>query len=185
VGSLQAATLAELVATGERRGVGRLADAEAMTLPAEAALDAVIDALPASVGGWVPVLADDLSVLGIVSSTDVVRGWQHTMRGAVRRLTRAATSTTAVEGIVAPDSPLVGRPVSSLPLPRGAIVVSTLRDGTLRFPDAEQCLREGDQVTVLVRAGDVDTVRAALGPVPDAGGTSRPGGSGPGSAFRS
>jgi predicted transcriptional regulator len=74
IGSLQAATLTKLVDGGDERGrAGRVADVEAMTLPSDAGLDAVIDALPASKGGWVPVLDDDMRVLGIISTGDVVR----------------------------------------------------------------------------------------------------------------
>lgn len=163
IGSLQAATLAGLPDEERARTAGRVADVEAMTLPSEAALDAVIDALPASKGGWVPVLDDDMRVLGIISTTDLVRGWQHTMRGAVRRLTEAATSTTAVEGAVSAGSPVVGTAVSSLRLPKGAIVVSAQRQGTFHFPDAEMLLEEGDVLTVLARGGDAAGVRAALG----------------------
>lgn len=163
IGSLQAATLAGIVSEDHARTAGRVADVEAMTLPSEAALDAVIDALPASKGGWVPVLDDDMRVLGIISTTDLVRGWQHTMRGAVRRLTEAATSTTAVEGAVGAGSPVVGATISSLRLPKGAIVVSAQRQGTFHFPDAEMSLEEGDVLTVLTRGGDADSVRAALG----------------------
>lgn len=163
IGSLQAATLAGIVSEDHARTAGRVADVEAMTLPSEAALDAVIDALPASKGGWVPVLDDDMRVLGIISTTDLVRGWQHTMRGAVRRLTEAATSTTAVEGAVSAGSPVVGATISSLRLPRGAIVVSAQRQGTFHFPDADMVLEEGDVLTVLTRGGDADGVRTALG----------------------
>jgi hypothetical protein len=163
VGSLQAPALAPLVQQGEGRTAGRLADVEAMTLPSDAGLDAVIDALPASKGGWVPVLDDDMNVLGIISTTDLVRGWQHTMRASVKRLSEAATSTSAVEGVVPGTSDVVGRPVSSLTLPRGAVVVSTVRHGTFLFPDGGQRLEEGDLVTVLARADDVGAVREVMG----------------------
>ncbi|MCU4186404.1 chloride channel protein [Acidiferrimicrobium sp. IK] len=172
IGSLQAATLAHLVEEGDDRSAGRVADVEAMTLPEEAGLDAVIDALPASKGGWVPVLDDDMRVIGIISTTDLVRGWRHTMQRSVRRITQAATSTTAVEGVVEASSKVIGQPISALALPKGAVIVSTLRGETFLFPDAGQVLEEGDVVTVLVRAADVDTVRVALGLRNDA--TSRP-----------
>jgi H+/Cl- antiporter ClcA/CBS domain-containing protein len=80
LGSIESTTLRDAVEQGDAPVVGRLADIQAMTLPAEAELDAAVDAVAASNGGWVPVLDDAMQVLGIVSSSDLVRRWQQTMR---------------------------------------------------------------------------------------------------------
>jgi CIC family chloride channel protein len=163
IGSVQTATLGRLVDAGERSSVGRLADVEAMTLPAEAGLDAAIDALPASKGGWVPVLDDDMQILGIVTPSDLVRGWQQTMRQSVHQLTAAATTTTVVEGTIPDDSNIAGRPIANLGLPPGTIVISALRHGAFLLPTTDQELHPGDSVTVLARPRDVPTVTRILG----------------------
>jgi NhaP-type Na+/H+ and K+/H+ antiporter len=143
--------------------VGSLADAEAMTLPSEAGLDAAIDALPASAGGWVPVLDDDMRVLGIVTSANLVRGWQQTMQRSVRRLAEAATSTSVVEGEIPDGWEHAGVPISRLGLPVGVIIVSVVRGGTVRVPTSGDHLEAGDIVAVLTRSGDADDVRERLG----------------------
>jgi hypothetical protein len=153
-----------------------------MTLPADADLNAAIDALPASKGGWVPVLDDDMQVLGIVSGAEVIRGWQDAMRRSSARLTGAASRTTVVEGTIGAGSPLAGTPVDGPRLPRGSAVVSTVRGGMLVPPDATQRFEPGDSVTVLTRVGDADEVRTALGSQPHAEPHPGPGpGPGPGS----
>lgn len=164
VGSLQLDVLRDHAESDGDRQVGRLADVEAMTLPAEAGLDAALDAIPASKGGWVPVLDDGMRVLGIVSTADLVRGWQQAMRGSVRRLLESATSTEAVEVAIGADSVAVGLTVGKLTLPKGSVVLSMVRQGHFVFPGADQDIAAGDTLTVLTRAGDVAAVRRLLEP---------------------
>jgi CIC family chloride channel protein len=163
IGSLQSHILAGQVAGGEKGPAGRLADVEAMTLPADAHFDSAIEALPASKGGWVPVLDDRMAVVGIVSASDLVRGWQQTMRQAMRRVSSAAGRTATVEGTLADSSPAAGRSVSQLGLPRGAIVVSLVRKGALIAPTPQQALEAGDVVTVLARPAHAGAVEELLG----------------------
>lgn len=163
IGSLQTHILADQVAAGEHAAAGRLADVEAMTLPADAHFDSAIEALPASKGGWVPVLDDRMGVVGIVSASDLVRGWQQTMRQAMKRITSAAGRTATVEGTLAEASPAAGRTISSLGLPRGAIVVSVVRRGALIAPTPQQTLEAGDSVTVLARPAHAGAVAELLG----------------------
>ena len=164
IGSLQTAFVESAALKGAERTAGRLADAEAMTLPADAGLDAAIDAIPASKGGWVPVLDDNMAVLGIISTADLVRGWQRAMRRSVECLTAATTTTATVEGIVARTSPAVGAPIGQLKLERGTVIVSILRAGSFVFPTPNEALDgAGDTLTVLTRPADAVTTRTELG----------------------
>jgi chloride channel protein, CIC family len=169
IGSLQAHILSDQLRPSEDQTAERLADAEAMTLPDDANFDAAIEAVPASKGGWVPVLDDRRRVVGIVSAGDLVRGWQQTMQHAMRRLTDAASRTSTLEGMISPGSPAAGRPIGELGLPRGAVVVSTVRRGSLLSPTPRQTLEPGDTVTVLARRADLESIRRLLelAPRPD------------------
>lgn len=110
IGSVQSSSLAQEVANGKAGPVGRLADVEAMTVPSDAGLDAAVDAIPSSKGGWVPVLDDAMGVVGIISNRELVRGWQSAMSESVSRLARAVGSTNLVDATVAPRSPAMGSP---------------------------------------------------------------------------
>ena len=159
--------------------IARLADPEAVTLPAEAGLDAAVEALPESDGGWVPVLDDDMRVRGIISAPELLRGARETMRTSWSEMLAATTSTSVLEGAIGKDSPASGRTVAELRLPPGAIVLSASRSGALRFPDAGDRLNAGDRVTVLVAPAQAAAVRATLGLPEEADGgdgpaTSRP-----------
>jgi CIC family chloride channel protein len=167
LGTVESAGLASTVREDPRSPVGSMADGAAMTLPAEAGLDAAIDALPASAGGWVPVLDDDMRVLGIVTSANLAKGWQQTMQRSVHRLTEAARSSTVVEGEIIEGRGGAGCPVADLDLPAGAILVSVVRGGNVMVPTSVDHLEVGDMVAVVARAGDAGLVREALGlPLP-------------------
>ena len=162
IGSLQTHLLTDQVSAGERRPAGRLADVEAMTLPREAHFDSAIEALPASKGGWVPVLDDNMGVIGIISASDLVRGWHQTMRHAMRRTTSAAQRTATIEGTITDTSPAAGQTISQVGLPRGAIIVSLVRQGTLATPTPQQTLEPGDTITLLARPNQAEQIRQRL-----------------------
>jgi CBS-domain-containing membrane protein len=172
IGTVHAARLAECVQHRPDQPVGRLADVEAMTVPADAALDAAVDAVSTSHRGWVPVLDSDMRVVGIVASSDLVVGWRMAMRHAIRRLGRAARQAELVEGSVEPGAPADGARVEGLQLPRGAVLVAVLRDNGLMFADGDTVLSAGDLVSAFTRRGDEQAVRRLLAaPTAEAGGT--------------
>jgi CIC family chloride channel protein len=176
IGSLQASRLREELdgdrsadtgrsgdtGSGQRAKAGRLADAEALTLPVQASLDDAVDAVATSRGGWVPVLDVDMHVRGIVSTTDLVRGWRLAMRGAMRQLGRTSTSTTLVEETVQPGSPAAGRRIDELAWPPHAVLVAVHRRQALAWPHPDTRLDEGDQVSVVCRKDEEAAVRGLL-----------------------
>jgi chloride channel protein, CIC family len=162
LGSLQTPRLAEQSADRPDAPVGRLADVEAMTVPVDAALDAAVDAVATSRGGWVPVLDSDMRVVGIVASSDLVVGWRMAMRHAIHRLGRAARNAVVVETTVTPGSAADGARVADLALPRGAVLVAVHRGQGLMFADAGTLLCPGDLVSAFTRPGDEDRLRLLL-----------------------
>jgi H+/Cl- antiporter ClcA len=162
LGSLQRPRLTELAADRPEAPVGRLADVEAMTVPVDAALDAAVDAVATSRGGWVPVLDSDMRVVGIVASSDLVVGWRMAMRHAIHRLGRAARNAVVVETTVTPGSAADGARVADLALPRGAVLVAVHRGQGLMFADAGTLLCPGDLVSAFTRPGDEGRLRSLL-----------------------
>jgi len=80
----------------------------------------------------------------------------------VRLLQFERGATHLVEVTLAPESPAVGRSISSLELPREATVVAVVRDDHLVVPRAEVVLHDGDEVLVLVAQEAEAEVRAVL-----------------------
>jgi Trk K+ transport system NAD-binding subunit len=143
--------------------VGRLADVEAMTVPVDAALDAAVDAVSTSKGGWVPVLDSEMRVVGIVASPDLVIGWRMAMRNAIHRLGRASRTATVVEVTIEAGSVADGRRVEELELPHGAVLVAVHRGKGLMFADGDTVLCAGDVVSAFTRRGDEDRLTDLLG----------------------
>ncbi len=171
LGSLQTSRLVEYVEKRPDAPVGRLADAEAMTVPVDAALDAAVDAVSTSRGAWVPVLDTDMRVVGIVAPSDLVSGWRTAMRQVVRRLGRASRSAVVLEDTVGPGAVADGARVADLPLPHGAVLVAVHRGKGLILVDADTVLCPGDLVSAFTRPGDEDVLRGLLtapDDVPDA-----------------
>lgn len=162
LGSLHTARLAEQAVERPDIPVGRLADSEAMTVPADAAMDAAVDAVSTSHGAWVTVLDSDMRVVGIVAPSDLVAGWRMAMRQTIRRLGRASKTAVVVENIVEAGSAADGARVSGLDLPRGAVLVAVHRGRGLILADADTTLCPGDLVSAFTRPGDEQTLQDLL-----------------------
>lgn len=163
LGTVQSRVLVQQMTSGESRTIGKLADPEAMILPTDAGLDAAIEAVTGSHDGWVPVLDDDMHVAGVVAVGDFVHAWRHNMIQSIRRLTGATESTVVVDTTVEAGSAADGALIRDLKLPKGAVIVSLERSGTLIFPEADEELHSGDTVTAMVRASSENLLRDLLG----------------------
>jgi len=160
LGSVQTPRLREAVTGGADAVVGKLADVDAMTVPLDAGLDAAVDAVASSRGGWVPVLDEQTHVVGVISVSDLVLGWRLATRGAMRRLGSATRDTALVEHAVTGD--VAGKTIGELRLPTGAFVVAVHRSNALAFPRHDTVLQDADVLSVLVRKGQEDAVEALL-----------------------
>ncbi len=175
VGSIQKSALAVRVVDDPTTPVGRLADGQAMTVPADAALDAAIEALATSRGAWVPVLDSRMHVLGIIGTGDLVRGYRMALRLSVRRLGRAAKGTSLVELHVRDGSAVAGQRIGDLALPRSTVVVTVLRGNQLVFAEGETVLQPDDVISVLTRPDEEPALQDLIGPELDSSRAPEPG----------
>lgn len=159
IGSVQTVGLAVAVAENIDEKVGRLADIHAMTVPKKAGLDAAIDAVASSRGGWIPVLDAGMHVVGIVSTADLMRGWRLAMRSAMRELGKSTGKTVLIEETVMKGSAADTAKVADLIWPRGSVLVAVHRDNALSYPHPDTRLGAGDVLAVLVRRGDETAIR--------------------------
>jgi H+/Cl- antiporter ClcA len=146
-----------------RQPVGPLAEPDGGTVPVDATLEAVAETLATSVTGWVPVLDDRRRVVGIVATTDLIRGFRMALRSTLRRLHRSLRGTVLVEVPVAAGSSVVGRPVRELDLPEGTVLVSVQSRAHLTFPHGDSVLAAGEVVSALARPDHEHRLRALFG----------------------
>ena len=80
----------------------------------------------------------------------------------VRLMTFRQGQANLVEVTLPPDTPLAGRPVSSVVLPRDAALVTVIRGGRVIVPQADDSLEPGDELFFVCAADVEDEIRTAL-----------------------
>jgi H+/Cl- antiporter ClcA len=130
-------------------------------------LDVVLELLTSTPQTWATVIDDDRRVVGTIALSDIVRNYRRTTRSYLRRLTEMGGSTGVIEVVVADDSPIVGVPVRSALIPRGALITSVERGVDVIRPSGDTVLQARDRLTALGASGDLDQlarVSASRGP---------------------
>ncbi|TWE11430.1 chloride channel protein [Rudaeicoccus suwonensis] len=163
LGAVQVRDLADVEPTRMSAPVGRIANGQAMTLPWDAGLDAALDALPGTSGGWLTVLDDHSKVTGIISAAEIVRGWQQTMQRSVREIAAVGHEGKVVDVQVAQHSAAVGRRLRELGLPTQVVVLSIMRGRGFVIPAADERIEAGDRLSVLAMDGAKHVVETAFG----------------------
>jgi len=130
--------------------LGRHVDAAAATVPVDANLDQAIDAMPVD-SHWITVLDEDRRVQGILAFSDIVRAYHRGARSQARQMSRVSTNAGVLEVHVGAGSSLVGHTLREELLPDGVIVISVRREDGMMLGLGSVRMREGDEVTVLVR----------------------------------
>ncbi len=80
----------------------------------------------------------------------------------VRLMTLRQGQANLVEVTLPPETPLAGRPVSALRLPRDAALVTILRGGRVIVPQPDDSLESGDELLFVASVEVEDEIRAAL-----------------------
>ena len=81
----------------------------------------------------------------------------------VRLLTFRQGEANLVEVTLTADTPLAGKPVRSLKLPRDSALVAILRGGRVIAPQADDGLEPGDELLFVATTAVEEEIRAALG----------------------
>ena len=106
-----------------------------------------------------------LGIQPVVSATDLIlRLIEHEVPryGLVHLLALEEEGLEIIELEVAPESPVVGRPLAELSMPDGSLFISVLRDGSGFVPKADTVIDAGDRVLLVLEPGLEETVTAYL-----------------------
>lgn len=146
----------------DSRHVGSLADPTAQSILVTDHLDAALEAMLLGRANWIPVLDRDRRVAGILSVSDIVRGYRGALRTHLRQVSQVSPSTEVIDTDIQPGSPAEGSTVRALGFPTGTIVMTLQRGGDLVPCRGDTVLRKGDRLGVLTHAEDADRVRTML-----------------------
>ncbi len=141
--------------------VAAVIDTTTPTVPDTARLDVALEALMQAGGQWVAVTSS-LRVVGILSISDLVRGYQRALAANTGQIAAIPPNAVAVEERVGADSPVIDIPLSTAALPPGCIVVSIQRGEHMLFATGSTVLQKGDLVSALARPTTAEAARRML-----------------------
>lgn len=168
LGNVRPRDVSALSDRGPGLAVAALVDARAIRLSDQATLDQAVDAVMTSRAGWVPVVDSQSHVLGIMSVSDVVRGYRLALSDATRRIARAGSVTAYTPWTVRAGSPADGSLIRDLNLPRQAVILTVARGDDLEFADADTRMCAGDRLAILAGRDHTALLATVFGP-PDGG----------------
>ncbi len=154
-------------------GIRHLLARKGLKLSADQHLDAALEKLATEGVGWAPVV-DDSRYVGILTVRDVARTYRETLEKSVRRADSLPEDTTLFEARLGATSQLAGQTLKEANLPKGALVVSIVRNGETIFPRANTRLEFGDRILILADPYIESALRSFLDDLTPHGGTPKP-----------
>jgi CIC family chloride channel protein len=136
-------------------------DTTTTTVPGTARLNVALDALMQAGGHWVTVTSSR-RVIGVLSVSDVVRGYQRALATNAGRIAAVSATAVTIEERVGADSPVAGVPLNAAGLPPGCIVVSAQRGEHMLFATGSTTLQQGDVVSALANPTTAEAVRRMI-----------------------
>lgn len=132
-------------------------------LPATMPLDEALAVLLSHHRDWLPAIDATGTVLGILHADGILKTYQAASRRAVRQLHWMTSDRIMLEVTLPADSPLVGRAIRELSLPKHVLLIAVRRGGTLLLPRGETRLEAGDTITFVTERHHARTVLATFG----------------------
>ena len=162
-GTVSLANLKGLDAT-QLTDVSGYLDRSAPSIAVSQQLNAALDALMDASSRWVPVLDDDRHVVGTLSLSDLVRVYQSGLLTSLRRVSDVGAVAGTFEVEIRSGSRLADISVEEANLPASTVITSIQRSGRLLVPSGATVLRSGDQLMLISRPDDAESVREAGSP---------------------
>ncbi|MDE3107938.1 MAG: chloride channel protein [Acidobacteriota bacterium] len=130
-------------------------------------LDVVLDVLMNAQRSWVPVVDQRRGVIGTLSFSDLVRGYQRGLTSTLRRAQTLSGAAGVLEIDVEPGAALVGHLVRGGLLPRGLLITAIERGRDVLTPSGELSFEVGDRLIALGGASELAKLRALASSVPE------------------
>jgi CBS domain-containing protein len=144
-----------LTSNGELRALRDLIDAGAPTVSASSRLDVALESLTDATFSWVPVLDDELRVVGTLSTSDVVRAYRQELAASAERVSGLGVVTGVTRVTISNDSTIAGKALRRAGLPKGLLITSISRGNQIFVPTGDTILAAGDQIIALGQPSDL------------------------------
>lgn len=173
IGSLRVDQLVRAVQDHPDAESARDADPTFPTVAETDNLDVALEALMHARSNWVPVLDAARQVVGIITTSAVVRGYRAGLRGNLRQISTISRDLAVIDETLAEGAPLTGQNLRDAGLPIGTIVMTIQRGPEQLLPRGDTILEAGDRLGILTHQADQQRVLALLRHA-SVGGAARP-----------
>lgn len=129
------------------KGLLECVDASVSPVQDQQTLAVAFEALTGNPMRWAPVVDVARHVVGVLSVSDVLRGYASALAEGARKIARSNAGNGMVDLSVMPDSRLEGLPLRDCP--PGVLVVTIEREGETIIPSGSARLNKGDRLIVL------------------------------------
>ena len=163
LGVVRLERLAEVIEASPEATVSDAIDPSHTSLPITSKLDESLELLLQSATTWVPVVNADSKLLGILSFSDLVRGYNKVLDSRAGYVYDITPRAYAMEQRVQPGSSVAGKKLRDAGLPSGCVVIWVQHQGMRSFATGSTEIYEGDLMNVIISANQADEFRRILG----------------------
>lgn len=152
-------SLDDLVGASDTQVVSEFIDTRFGSVRAVTTLDKALETVTTTSQRWAPVLDDRRHVEGTLSISDIVGGYRKTLQKSLDSLTTHSGLNGVAKFQIETDSPLIGMTLRESCLPKGVLVTAIQRGASQIVPNGNAKLRQGDRLTLVGGALELNEVR--------------------------
>lgn len=162
LGTIRVDRLKEVLETNPEAVVSDAIDSSHTSLQVSSKLDEGLELLLQSAMTWVPVVDHNNDLQGILSFSDLVKGYNKVLDSKAGYVYDITPRAFAMEQRVMPGSRVVGKKVRDAGLPSGCVVIWIQHEGVRTFATGATEIDEGDVINTIISADQADELRALL-----------------------
>jgi CBS domain-containing protein len=150
VGAVELKNVDRLGDSDDTARVGDFISRRSEAIPNTSSLADALEAIVEMQVSWVPVLDEQMQLVGVVGTSALLSGYQEVLRKDLTRAQPPARELVSLESRVNSTSSLVGTSIAEAGLPPGTIVVSVERNGHLSLPSDSFVFLPQDTINAFV-----------------------------------
>ncbi|MDA8081053.1 MAG: CBS domain-containing protein [Actinomycetota bacterium] len=161
-GAVTTSRLEEMVSAGGGGRFDAAVDTTAAPLTVSAKVELALEILFQSGMAWVPVIEENRSLAGVLSVSDLVRGYNQALDSRSGYAYNLTANALALETRVGKGSLVAGHKVRDAGLPSGCVLVWLQHNGVRTNVQGSTEIHEGDLVSAIVAADQAREFRRMM-----------------------